>query len=218
MPAMTAHMERSISESVAAALACASAPVAAELAAARIIGANSWGPGGGSCGQRRLRHQFGVGPRSSPAKAAGIPIVALSVTFGDESFRAGVDLSTDEFWERMTAPERAVPQDRGVEPGRVQGGLRRGLRRRRRRDRRRSTSRTSCRGDEERRGRAGPCCPISEIHLVDSQGASMAEGILAFMGLEMAKLGRLGRGDRSRPQRPRRPTSGCTSRSRRSST
>src|SRR6476660_3101692 len=28
-----------------------------------------------------------------------------------------------------------------------------------------------------------------EIHLVDSQGASMAEGILCYLGLEMAKLG-----------------------------
>jgi hypothetical protein len=31
--------------------------------------------------------------------------------------------------------------------------------------------------------------PDKEIHLVDSQGASMAEGILAYLGLEMAKLG-----------------------------
>ena len=38
------------------------------------------------------------------ARADGIEIVALSVTFGEESFRAGEDLSTAEFWERMTAP------------------------------------------------------------------------------------------------------------------
>jgi DegV family protein with EDD domain len=31
--------------------------------------------------------------------------------------------------------------------------------------------------------------PDREIHIVDSQGASMAEGILAYMGLEMAQLG-----------------------------
>jgi DegV family protein with EDD domain len=31
--------------------------------------------------------------------------------------------------------------------------------------------------------------PDKEIHLVDSQGASMAQGILAYLGLEMAKLG-----------------------------
>jgi DegV family protein with EDD domain len=31
--------------------------------------------------------------------------------------------------------------------------------------------------------------PEREIHLVDSQGASMAEGILAYMGLDLARMG-----------------------------
>ena len=31
--------------------------------------------------------------------------------------------------------------------------------------------------------------PDREIHLVDSQGASMAESILCFMGKDMADLG-----------------------------
>jgi len=39
------------------------------------------------------------------AAAAGITIVPLLVTFGAETFKAGVDLSTEAFWERMIAPD-----------------------------------------------------------------------------------------------------------------
>ena len=38
--------------------------------------------------------------------------------------------------------------------------------------------------------------PDREIHVVDSLGASMAEGILARMGVELADGGRAGRRDR----------------------
>ena len=125
-----------------------------------------------------------------PAQAAadGIAIVALSVTFGEESFRAGEDLSTSEFWERMTAPGAPFPKTAASSPGEfkavydkvfadgadaivsvhVSGKLS-----------------GSMKSAEVAKG----LLPDKEIHLVDSQGASMAEGILAYMGLEMAKLG-----------------------------
>ena len=57
------------------------------------------------------------------AAAAGIGIVPLLVNFGNESFKAGVDLSTADFWERMVAPGCPVPDDRGLVARRVQGGL-----------------------------------------------------------------------------------------------
>ena len=41
----------------------------------------------------------------SAAAAAGIAIVPLVVNFGSQTFKAGVDLSTEEFWRRMTAPD-----------------------------------------------------------------------------------------------------------------
>jgi DegV family protein with EDD domain len=122
------------------------------------------------------------------ARAAGIRIVPLSVTFGDESFRAGVDLSTDEFWTRMTAPNAPFPKTAASSPGEFKAvfdeafadgadaivsihvsGLLSG----------------AFKSAEIAKG----MLPDREIHLVDSQGASMAEGILAFMGLEMAKDG-----------------------------
>ena len=122
------------------------------------------------------------------AKAAGIRIVPLSVTFGTESFRAGVDLSTADFWERMTAPNAPFPKTAASSPGEfkaiydeafadgadaivsihVSGKLS---------------------GSIKSAEIAAGLLPDREIHIVDSQGASMAEGILAFMGLEMAKLG-----------------------------
>src|SRR3972149_3739522 len=54
-----------------------------------------------------------------PARAAerGITIVPLEVTFGSESFKAGVDLSTEEFWQRMTAPDAPFPKTAASSPG-----------------------------------------------------------------------------------------------------
>jgi DegV family protein with EDD domain len=125
-----------------------------------------------------------------PAQAAadGIRIVPLSVTFGDESFRAGVDLTTEQFWARMTAPDAPFPKTAAASPGefkaiydeafadgadaivsihvadKLSGAIK---------------------SAEVARG----LLPEREIHIVDSNGASMAEGILAYMGREMAEMG-----------------------------
>ena len=125
-----------------------------------------------------------------PAVAArdGIRIVPLSVSFGDESFRAGADLSTEEFWQRMTAPNAPFPKTAASSPGEFKAvydaafadgadaivsihvsGLLSG----------------SIKSAEIAKG----MLPEREIHLVDSQGASMAEGILAYMGLDLARMG-----------------------------
>jgi DegV family protein with EDD domain len=122
------------------------------------------------------------------ASADGIRIIPLSVTFGDESFRAGVDLSTEEFWKRMTAPNAPFPKTAASSPGEFKrvydeafadgaeaivsihvSGLLSG----------------AFKSAEIARGMLAD----REIHLVDSQGASMAEGLLAYMGLDMAKIG-----------------------------
>ena len=83
------------------------------------------------------------------------------VTFGSETFKAGVDLSTAEFWERMVAPGRAVPDDRGLVARRVQGGLRGGLRRRAPRRSSRSTSPGPCRGRSRAPRSRATCCPTA---------------------------------------------------------
>ena len=122
------------------------------------------------------------------ARADGIEIVALSVTFGSESFRAGEDLSTAEFWERMTAPGAPFPKTAAASPGEFKAVY----------DRVFADGADAIvsihvspllSGAMKSAQVAKGLLADREIHLVDSQGASMAEGILAYLGLEMAKLG-----------------------------
>jgi DegV family protein with EDD domain len=122
------------------------------------------------------------------ARADGIDVVALSVTFGEESFRAGEDLSTAEFWERMTAPNAPFPKTAASSPGEFKAVY----------DRLFADGADAIvsihvshklSGAMKSAEVAKGLLPDREIHLVDSQGASMAEGILAYMGLEMAKMG-----------------------------
>ena len=121
-------------------------------------------------------------------KAAGIRIVPLSVTFGTESFRAGVDLSTEEFWTRMTAPNAPFPKTAATGPGDFKAVY----------DEAFADGADAIvaihvshklSGAMKSAEVAAGMMPDREIHIVDSQGASMAQGILAFMGLEMATLG-----------------------------
>ncbi len=51
------------------------------------------------------------------AAAAGIHVVPLYVRFGDEEHRAGVDLTTQEFWDRMLAPGTPIPTTSAPSPG-----------------------------------------------------------------------------------------------------
>ncbi len=123
------------------------------------------------------------------AAAAGIGIIPLVVTFGKETFKAGVELSTAEFWARMTAADAPFPTTAASSPGdfkaayeaafaagaeaivsiHVAGTLS---------------------GTIKSAQIARDMLPDREIHLVDSQNASMAEGILAQMGVELAAQGR----------------------------
>ena len=123
------------------------------------------------------------------AAAAGIGIVPLLVSFGNESFKAGVELSTADFWARMVAPDAPFPTTAASSPGdfkdayeaafasgadaivsiHVAGTL--------------SATIKSAQI-------ARDMLPDREIHVIDSLGASMAEGILAEMAVELAAEGR----------------------------
>jgi DegV family protein with EDD domain len=122
------------------------------------------------------------------ATARGIHVVPLEVTFGDQKYRAGVDLSTAEFWARMTAPDAPFPKTAAASPGdfkaiydgifaegadaivsvHVAGSLSGAIK-----------------SAEIARGMLAD----REIHVVDSQGASMAEAILCFLGQDLAAGG-----------------------------
>ena len=126
-----------------------------------------------------------------PALAAreGIGIVPLLVTFGSDSYKAGVEMSTEAFWERMVAPDAPFPKTAAASPGdfkeayesafaagaaaivsiHVAGNLS---------------------GAIKSALIARDMLPDREIHVVDSLSVSMAQGILARMGVELAAEGR----------------------------
>ncbi len=122
------------------------------------------------------------------AQTAGIRVVPLEVTFGADKYRAGVDLSTEAFWERMTAPDAPFPKTAAASPGEVkaiyEGAFAEGA------DAIISVHVAgSLSGAIKAAEVARGMLPDREIHVVDSQGASMAEGILCFMGQDLAAGG-----------------------------
>ena len=123
--------------------------------------------------------------------AAGITVVPLIVNFGAETFRTNVDLSTDEFWARMTAPGAPFPTTAAASPGDFGA---------------------ACQAAFDAGADAIVCITVSgdlsgtiksatlgaglmperEIHIVDSRSCSMGHGMLAQIGAEMAVAGRSG--------------------------
>jgi len=123
------------------------------------------------------------------AAAEGIGIVPLLVSFGSETYKAGVELSTAAFWERMVAPDAPFPKTAASSPGAFKEAY--------------EAAFTAGAGAIVSVHAAGTLSgtiksaqiardmlPDREIHVVDSLSASMAEGILARMGVELAADGR----------------------------
>jgi DegV family protein with EDD domain len=126
-----------------------------------------------------------------PAAAAehGIGIIPLVVNFGRESFKAGVDLTAEAFWDRMVAPDAPFPTTAASSPGEFrdayesafEGGA----------DAIVSIHVAGTLSGAIKSAQiARDMLPDREIHVIDSLGASMAQGILATMGVELAAEGR----------------------------
>ena len=116
-------------------------------------------------------------------------VVPLEVSFGDQHYKAGVELSTEEFWRRMTATDAPFPKTAAASAGEFQAAFER------------------CFADG---AEAIVCIDVAgtlsaaiksatiardqladrEIHVIDSTSASMGVGVLAQMGSEMAAQGR----------------------------
>lgn len=125
-----------------------------------------------------------------PARAAslGITIVPLIVNFGQEAFTAGVTLSTDEFWKRMTAPDAPFPTTAACSPGDFQQAYQRlfdgGA------DAIVSVHVAGTLSGTLKAAEVGKAMfKDREIHIVDSMSASMGEGMLAELGVAMANAG-----------------------------
>ncbi len=123
------------------------------------------------------------------AAASGIRVVPLLVSFGSETFKAGVELSIPEFWKRMVAPDAPFPTTAASSPGEFKQAyeaafadgvdaivaIHVG---------------NTLSGTIKSAQIARDMLPDREIHIVDSQSVSMAEGLLCRMGVEMAADGR----------------------------
>jgi DegV family protein with EDD domain len=120
------------------------------------------------------------------AAASGIHIVPLIVNFGDQSFRAGVDMSGPEFWSRMTAPDAPFPTTAASSPGDFKDAYEAAFL-----DGAEAIVAVhvaeTLSGTIKSARIARDMLPDREIHVVDSQSASMAVGLLARMGIELAE-------------------------------
>jgi DegV family protein with EDD domain len=126
-------------------------------------------------------------PRAT-ADAAGIRVVALNVSFGRQSFRAGVDLSTDEFWRRMTAPDAPFPTTSAASPGTYQETFENLFAD--------GADAVICvdvaetlSGTIKSARIAAEMLHDRKIHVIDSHSASMGVGLLALMATELAAAG-----------------------------
>jgi len=126
----------------------------------------------------------------NPARAAelGITVVPLIVSFGKETFSAGVNLSTDEFWTKLKSAGSVFPTTAACSPGDFQTAYQKAF------DAGAEgivsihvagTLSGTIKAAEI--GRA--MFKDRDIHVVDSMSASMGEGMLAEMAVEMSNLG-----------------------------
>ncbi len=122
------------------------------------------------------------------AVAAGVRVVPLFVTFGTEEFRVGVDLSTEQFWARMLAPDAPFPTTAAPSPGTF----------------RETFEAIFAEGAEaivcptigsklsatfQSATLAAQALPDREIHVIDTGSTSMSTGIPALLASEMAAAG-----------------------------
>lgn len=122
------------------------------------------------------------------AARQGIIVVPLVVSFGAESFRPGVTMTTDQFWVRMTAPDAPFPTTAAAAPGDFLGEFQRAFDR--------GADAVICvnvsgslSGTLKAAQVAAGMLPDREIHVIDSRTASMGVGMLAQIGADLAAEG-----------------------------
>ena len=125
-----------------------------------------------------------------PARAAslGIAVVPLIVNFGAEAFSSGVNLSTDQFWARMTAPDAPFPTTAACSPGDFQLAYQKAFD-----EGAEAIVSIHVAGTLSGTIKAAEIGKAmfkdKEIHVVDSMSASMGEGVLAELAVQMAGMG-----------------------------
>ncbi len=120
-------------------------------------------------------------------RAHGIHVAPMTLVEGDKTYRDGIDISATEFHERMRAqgalPTTSQPSPqalldayaRAFEEGEVVVGVMVG-----------STLSGTMRSAEAAASRAPQ---LGQVHVVDSLGASLLQGLLVLKAVELAELG-----------------------------
>jgi DegV family protein with EDD domain len=123
--------------------------------------------------------------------AAGITVVPLVVSFGAETFRPNVNLTTDEFWVRMTAPDAPFPTTAAASPGDFQQAYQAAFDA--------GAEAVVCvtvsgdlSGTLKSATLGAQALPDREIHVIDSRTASAGHGMLAQLGADLASAGSTG--------------------------
>jgi DegV family protein with EDD domain len=122
------------------------------------------------------------------AAAAGVRVVPLTVRFGADEWRAGVDLSTEEFWRRLLAPGAPIPTTAAPSPGTFREafeacfaeGAEAVVC---------PTIGTKLSGTFGSATVAAQALPDREIHIIDTGTTSMSTGIAALLAAELAEAG-----------------------------
>jgi DegV family protein with EDD domain len=119
------------------------------------------------------------------AAAAGIHVVPLIVTFGSESYKSGVDMSTQAFWDRMVAPDAPFPTTAASSPGDFKAAFEAAFAEGAEAIVSINVASTLS-GTIKSVQIAREMLADREIHIVDSLSASMSQVLLARMAVQMA--------------------------------
>ena len=120
--------------------------------------------------------------------AASITVVPLLLSFGERQYRAGADISPDEFWRELTAPGAPFPKTAAAAPGTFRETFARLLDE--------GADEIVYVGVGEKLSATLQAARVARgmladrsIHVVDSASACMGQGLLALLAAERASAG-----------------------------
>jgi len=125
------------------------------------------------------------------AAAAGVTVVPLLVYFGEREFHAGVDMSYEDFWRELTAPGAPFPKTAAAAPGSFkeafEGLFAQGY------------DEVVCVNVGSKLSAtlgsakvAREMLPERSIHVVDSESATLGQGLLVLLAAQRAREGKSG--------------------------
>lgn len=125
------------------------------------------------------------------AAAAGVTVVPLLVTFGEREFKAGVDLSYEDFWRELTAPGAPFPKTAAAAPGAFKEAFE-GLFAQGYDEVVCITVGSKLSGTMASAKVACEMMPERAIHVVDSESATLGLGVLVLLAAQRAREGKSG--------------------------